>query len=77
MGHVALTVDRHNDDYITVSPRQPPVESVQLCVTDAYNAAVQLTECTSLRDYHKSNGKCQKTEFVFEFINQTLFNIRR
>ena len=52
-----------------VSPRQPSVEGTQPCITDADNAAVQLIECTSLRDYDRSNSKCQKTEF--EFINQT------
>jgi len=41
------------------------------CITDADNAAVYLSECVSLSDYDKANIECQKTEFRFEFINQT------
>ena len=52
-----------------ISPRRPPVEGTQPCVTDAANAIVQFIECTPLRNYDRSNSECQKTEF--EFINRT------
>jgi len=52
-----------------ISPRRPPVEGMQPCVTDVDNAVVQFTECTPLRNYDRQNSECQKTEF--EFINQT------
>ena len=47
------------------------MEGAQLCVTDADNAVVQFIECTPMKNYDRSNSKCQKTEFEFEFINQT------
>ena len=53
------------------SPRRPPVEGTQPCVTDADNAVVQFIECTPLRNYGRSNSECQKIEFEFEFINRT------
>ena len=52
-----------------ISPRRPPVEGTQPCVTDADNAVVQFIECKPLRNYDRSNSECQKTEF--EFINRT------
>jgi len=52
-----------------ISPRQPPVEGTQPCVTDTDNAIVQFIECMPLRNYDRSNSECQNTEF--EFINQT------
>jgi len=54
-----------------ISPRRPPVEGAQPCVTDAYNAVVQFIECMPLRNYDRSNSECQETEFEFEFINRT------
>ena len=47
------------------------MEGVQPCVTDADTAAVRLIECMSAMNYDRSNSKCQKTEFEFEFINRT------
>ena len=45
------------------------MEGEQPCVTNADNAIVQFIECMPLRNYDRSNSKCQKTEF--EFINRT------
>jgi len=54
-----------------ISPHRPPVEGGQPCITDADNAVVQFIECRPLSNYDRSNSECQKTEFEFEFINQT------
>jgi len=51
-----------------ISPRQPPVEGAHPCVTDADNAVYWMH---APGDYDRSNSKCQKTKFEFEFINQT------
>ena len=71
-GHVTLTVDCCNDDYVTMFHLASHLSRTSSHVlTDAYNTAAWLMECTSLNDYHKLNSEYRKNEYEFEFINWT------
>ena len=68
MGHVALTIDRRSYDYVTVF--HLALRLWRARIHALLMQTMQFIECTPLA-YDRSNSKCQKTEFEFEFINRT------